>query len=196
MNNMPSQQQIAEAIERILRRGEFGGVAPDMPVDTIYPAERVLPRLADTLGGVGTAVMIALALAMLSCLIWLIFMERGRRLTGRPLGRPNGQTATADPLEQAEGLASQQDWSGALLMLYTLHLRMLHGQGWIVLHDSKTALQYQWELLGNGYDDIEGFSTFRKVFNRVRYGGYAELRETYETFLAYCRHRPERRRAA
>ena len=197
MNNMPSEQQITAAIERILRRGEFSGADYSWLLDKIrLPSGRALPQIMETMGVFGKIVMIALVAAMLLGLLWLIYSERRRRLASHNKLQSPGQSLVADPLAQAEELARKEDWAGALLALYALHLQTLHRQGWIVLDESKTGLQYQWELLRTGYDDVEGFAALRKVFNRVRYGGYAELRETYETFLAYCRNRPERRRAA
>ena len=187
MNNMPSEQQIAEAIESVLRRREFWGTdAGFAPNDTVSSLGRAFLAGLETLGGFGFFVMILIAAAMLFLLAWLIYSERRYRLGRREKRRSLECSVAADPLLHAQALALKQDWAGALLALYALHLQTLHQHGWIVLDQSKTGMQYQWELKGRGYDDVAGFDAFRKVFNRVRYGGYCELKETYEIFLAYC----------
>jgi hypothetical protein len=194
MDNLPSERQIVEAIERILHHREFGGaVLWNNIADFI---KRALSGIMNSAGGLGLVVMIGLVAVMVFCLAWLIYSERRRRLLNHPKRLLKGETIFQDLLVLAEDLARKEDWTGALLTLYAQHLYMLQGQEWIVLGESKTGLQYQWELLGKGYDDVEGFDAFRRVFNRVRYGGYSELKETYEFFLAYCRKKPERRQAA
>ena len=197
MNNMPSERQITEAIERILRRREFAGAGYE-PQGVAIPHEagRSLSQILESLGGLGLAVMIALVAVILIGLAWLIYSERRRRVVGSSASQQNRPTATADPFLHAAELARAEDWAGALQILYALHLSNLHAQGWVEKDESKTGLQYMWELNGKGYDDVAGFDAFRKVFNRVRYGGYPELRETYERFNAYCRAKQERRRAA
>jgi len=200
MSSMPSEQQIAEAIERVLSRREFGGGEQPWPwslLDRIADwLSRAFTASMETLGGFGTFVLILLAVGILCLVGWLIYSERRYRLGHREKRSSYEQPVSGYTLAHAEALALQQDWTGALLALYAYHLHELHQQGWIVLDESKTGLQYQWELRMHGYADIEGFEAFRKVFNRVRYGGYAELRETYETFLAYCRKELRRRQAA
>ncbi|MCL1808201.1 MAG: hypothetical protein FWG42_00360 [Clostridiales bacterium] len=184
-------------MERILSRKEFGGQSYDPIGDSVaMSAMNSLPRIMDSISGFGLAVMVVLVAALVFCLARLVFLERRRRFSDRSRPLPAGQTAAEDPFAHAEELARVKDWAGALLALYSLHLHTLHNQGWILWDESKTGMQYKWELVGNRYGDVEGFDAFRRVFNRVRFGGYSELRETYEAFLAYCRKRPERRQAA
>jgi hypothetical protein len=188
MNSMPSEQQIAEAIERVLSRREFWWADPGpVPSGAGNSLGRAFFAGLDTLGGLGFFVMILVVAALIALVVWLMHSERRYRLGRHHKQGPNGRPATDGLLAHAEALALKQDWAGALLALYAWHLHTLHQQGWVVLDESKTGLQYQWELYGRGYKDIQGFEAFRKVFNRVRYGGYAGLKETYEAFLAYCR---------
>jgi hypothetical protein len=197
MSNMPSEQQIATAIEKVLRRSEFGGPVPG-PVqnEAADSVGRAFFAGLDSLSGLGSFMIILVAAALIGLLVWLFYSERRYRLGRRSKQSSSEQPTTADPLLDAEALALKQDWAGALLALYASHLQMLQQQGWIVLDESKTGLQYQWELSGRGYEEVKVFADFRKVFNRVRYGGYLELQETYETFLAYCRKVLKRRQAA
>ena len=196
-NSMPSEQQIAEAMEKVLSRREFSWLDTG-PVEeaAVRTTERALSSGQGTMGGLGYLVMILLAAAAVYLLIRMLYAERRYRLGSHEKHDTYEQPVSADPLFHAQALALKQDFSGALIALFALHLHMLQQQGWLVLDESKTGLQYQWELCGQGYGDVQGFEAFRKVFNRVRYGGYCELKETYEKFLAYCRQDHYRRRPA
>jgi hypothetical protein len=194
---MPPEQQIAEAIAKVLRRREFGrgdaGLVQDETVNSVW---RAFFAVLENLGVLGSLVMVLVVAALIALVVWLFYTERRYRLGHHEKKGPHGHPASDSPLAYAEALALKQDWAGALLALYAWHLHTLHQQGWVVLDESRTGLQYGWELYGRGYNDIQGFENFRKVFNRVRYGGYTELRDTYEAFLAYCRQGPGRRRIA
>ena|GEM_PF-1959868 len=197
MSSMPSEQQIAEAIDRILGQGEYGGWVYVPEGDSIADsAVSSIPKIMDSLSGAGPVLMAVLVAALLFLLVRLVLAERRRRFERLTKPLQDGQAVGEDPFAHIEELARRKDWAGALLALYAMHLHALHGLGWIVWDESKTGMQYKWELLGNSYKDVEGFDAFRRVFNRVRFGGYSELKETYEAFLAYCRKTPERRQAA
>ena len=197
MSSMPNEQQIAEAIEKILRRSEFGGANTYyMPDETMNSLARAFFSLTKALNGFGWLLLLLLAVALISLVVWLVYSNRRYRQKNRNQQSAPGRALSDDPLLYAQALAARQDWSGAIIALYTLHLRMLHQQGWIIWDKSKTGLQYLWELKRRAYEDIEGFDAFRKVFNRLRYGGYEEPKETYDIFLAYCQNGLKRGRAA
>jgi len=193
VSSMPSEQQIAEAMEKVLSRREFWGSAP-RPVRVVD--WQALFAGMKTLSGFGFFLMFLIAAALIFLLVWLVYSKRRYHVANYGKLRSAELSVADDPWLYAEALALKQDFSGALLALYALHLQMLQRQGWIEWDASKTGLQYQWELKGRGYDDVAGFEAFRKVFNRARYGGYSELKETYDTFLAYCRKGLKRRQTA
>ncbi|MGE4283593.1 MAG: DUF4129 domain-containing protein [Clostridia bacterium] len=82
-------------------------------------------------------------------------------------------------LEYAEQEGNSANYTAAVKWFFLSLLLMLHGEKYIVLHESKTNRQYMTELIKSQYPHLELFQSLVLQFNNICYGGRQATQEDY-----------------
>lgn len=187
MTEIPSDDLINSTIDGILSRPEFqprGKGISDYIKDLLANLLDMLFDAASGAYGAPVAVLIGLAVFLVLLTVFLVLrMKRMRRLDSEKNGQNPEQMYSGSELWQAAiGFAGRGEFNKALVCLFLAHLRSLEACGLIAIEKSKTNIQYEQELIQNGYGRIQQFREFKNLFNAVRYG---YLNVDGDTFTAW-----------
>lgn len=200
MTEFPSDELINSTIDGILSRPEFQPRGKGI-------SDYILEKLADLLGmlfdaaggayGIPVAVLIGLAAFLILLTVILVLrMKRMRRLDSEKNGPPKQMYGGSELWQAAIGFAGRGEFNKALICLFLAHLRLLDEYGLITIEKSKTNIQYEQELIQNGYDGIQQFREFKNLFNAVRYGYLNVDGNTFSAWQEYCLKPPLKEDAA
>lgn len=202
MTEFPSDSLVDGTIDGILSRAEFqprGKGLSDYIAEKLAELFEMLFDAAGGAYGAPFAILIGLAVFLILLTVFLVLrVKRMRKLNGGKNGQ--GQTGRmyggAELWQAAMGFAERGEFNKALICLFLSHLRSLEACGLIAIEKSKTNIQYEQELMQNGYAGLREFREFKNLFNAARYGYLRVDAETFGLWRAYCLEAPVKEDAA
>ena len=191
MLEMPTTQEIDQALEKILSRAEFA--TPGLSfLQRIWISIR--DKILELLGkvtemtGIPTVYIVVfscIALAVISIILFRAVRNRRLRRRVAPL-QAKEVSPSVNPWRAAEDLAGRLDFTAAFIWLFLAHLNDLESHNLISLHKSKTTLHYEFELIQAGFAQIGEYRALKHLYNAARYGNRRISREDFDLWLSYC----------
>jgi hypothetical protein len=186
-----SETAIRDTMAAVFRQAAF---VKRQPSWLARKADQLFHWIASLFSGLGTTrqsdpvlfwtimvALLAIALAILSRLIWVNYQRRIQGIGARPELRGTSIAAQGDPWLAAQQYAARGDFTAAAHSLYLALLTAIARRGLVKLHPSKTVGDYVRELRARSATVFTRFRDFARAYETVVYGSGVCDEERYQT---------------
>jgi len=186
-----SETAIRDTMAAVFRQAAFVKRQPSWLARKIAEFFEWLGDLLSQLGGTRssnpkvfwtvTAIIIAIAVAIIARLAWVSYRRRGQGIAARPAPTGPAGATQGDPWSAAQHYAARGDFTAAAHSLYLALLNAIARRGLVRLHPSKTVGDYVRELRMRSATVFTRFRDFARAYETVVYGTGVCDQERYET---------------